>query len=204
MQAPLQGLVCAVLLAATVAFAFAKKPGPALVTAIAGFAYFSMQRSLSRPEAPQAEKDREVVTARYADWVLTTPLILFMLLRKSLSMPWLAFVCGADALMIAAGYLGVVADQSVEARRAWFSLSCAFFVPVIVAVGKFLFDATRTHKQTGGVWAAVLILLVWLAYPIIWWSQYCVEGDRGILNDRATSITAALDVIAKVGFGMLI
>jgi bacteriorhodopsin len=196
----MQGIVAAALMTATVAFVVAKKPMPALVTAIAGVAYFSMYRSISSHTSAPAEKEREVVAARYADWALTTPLILFMLLRKSPTAPWLAFVCGADALMIAAGYLGVVSERAN--RRAWFALSCAFFLPVLAAVGAFLIGARK--KQTGGLWAAALILLVWLAYPVVWWMQYCVEGSGALSNSRATGITAALDVIAKVGFGVLI
>lgn len=174
------------LLSATVAFALFDKPAPALVTAIAGVAYFSMVES------------RDAIAARYADWILTTPIILFLLLRKTLSAPWVAFVCGADALMIATGYLGAT-QASVEDRRAWFALSCAFFVPVILA----LVYAIRSSRFGAGVARAAFVLVVWLAYPVVWWAQYCLRGES-IGPERASEITAALDVVAKIGFGVLI
>lgn len=190
-----QGVATVLFLAATAAFLSARRPGPALVTAIAGVAYFSMQRRISDDDP---EAGRKINAARYADWILTTPLILFMLLRGFLPGPWLAFVCGADALMIATGYLGVAEERTVEARRAWFALSCAFFVPVLAALVAYIAAAPR--RSSGS--ACALILVVWLAYPVVWWSQYCVTD--GLTPVRANQITAALDVVAKVGFGILL
>ena len=197
----LQLFTSAVLATATVCFAAARRPLPALVTAIAAVAYFTMYRALQqqqqKPLHPQHQQPPQLIAARYADWLLTTPLILFMLLRDVLPGPWLAFVCGADVMMIATGYLGV-SEATPAGRRAWFALSCALFVPVVYALGTSLMTRrTRTRSW----WAAVLSLAIWLAYPIVWFAQYCVPA---IGPETANAITAALDVTAKVGFGLLI
>ena len=195
----LQLLVCAVLLLATVGFVAWRRPGPALITAIASVAYFAMQRALAANAGGQQQPQPLLLGARYADWLLTTPLILYLLLKDSLSPAWLALVCGADALMIVAGYLGATVEATVQGRRAWFALSFAFFVPVLAAVAHKL--GSRAHGRA----AAALVLAIWPAYPVLWWAQYCrADAAAGLSPAQANAWTAALDVVAKVGFGILL
>jgi bacteriorhodopsin len=108
---------------------------------------------------------------------------------------WL--VAGADALMIATGYLGTL-ESTPAARLAWFTLSAVLFVAPVVALARCAGGAK--FKNTPAV---ILTLVVWLLYPVLWLLQYAAPAGHGMRWDTANAWTAVLDVIAKVGFGIL-
>jgi len=163
---------------ATIYFAMMKEYIPAIITMTAGFSYVAMYL-----------RDQDVLAARYADWAITTPLILFVILTKTkMPLDKVLFVMAADFFMVITGYLGK-REQDQSKKMVWYWLGMILFVPVVVA----LMNAMKSQK------AAVLSLIIWLAYPLVW-----IAAENGSITPAMeTNVTALLDVTAKVGFGIL-
>lgn len=163
---------------ATIYFAMMKEYIPAIITMTAGFSYVAMYL-----------REQDVLAARYADWSITTPLILFVILTKAkMPIEKVLFVMAADFFMVITGYLGK-REQDQTKKMVWYWLGMILFVPVVIA----LMGAMKSQK------AAVLSLIIWLAYPLVW-----IAAEKGSISPAMeTNITALLDVTAKVGFGVL-
>lgn len=159
---------------------------PAAVTMIACVAYAGMYSVA--PSVPDARK--RLLQFRYADWAVTTPLILAVLLaRRRMSVPKITFVVVADVLMVVCGYLGKC-EPDARKRAMWFSLGMVLFLPVVLAL---------LHASNGSR-AAAISLCVWSAYPAVW----VLSDLRKITTATEDDVTAVLDVVAKVGVGLLL
>jgi len=159
---------------------------------------------------------------RYADWILTVPLLMVELvavlgLAKEVSRPLLAKLVTAAALMIALGYPGEVIsspDRWTE-RVIWGALSSVPFFYILyvlwVELTKSLAIQPPAAKRLIEV-ARLVILVTWAVYPI----AYALGGTESALaaksgdGGNANYIVALqvgyaiADVTAKAGFGILI
>lgn len=163
---------------ATVYLAMLGEYIPAIVTMTAGFSYIAMYL-----------REQDILAARYLDWAITTPIILFVILTKAkMSLPKVLFVMAADFFMIVTGYLGKRETDQTK-KMVWYWLGMILFVPVVVALAGVL----KNQK------AAALSLLIWFAYPFVW----IAAENKSITADMEANVTAILDVTAKVGFGLL-
>ncbi|VTS02310.1 bacteriorhodopsin-like [Tuwongella immobilis] len=157
---------------------------------------------------------------RYADWILTVPLLMVELiavmgLAKEVARPMLTKLVIAAALMIGLGYPGEI-TQDWTTLMVWGMLSTLPFLYILfilwVELGKSL--ATQPPSVRSLVsFARLLIVATWMFYPI----AYGIRGDSlpgaipGLIPEKSglgvvgTQIGYAIaDITAKAGFGLLI
>lgn len=152
-------------------------------------------------------------SARYMDWTVTVPLLVVELVAVS-SLAGRAVSrarvigIGSAVAMIATGYLGGVAIGGGEDRTAllvWGLVSSAFFavlyVVVLTTVLRSL-PALPTVARPTYRGAMVLLMITWFVYPIVFGLQGVTSG--GAWATTAQLLLCAADVVAKVGFGLLI
>lgn len=149
----------------------------AVITAIAFTAYCVLSMD------PKKDK------IRYADWVLTTPLLLIALFYPRATPMDLLPVVAADVLMIATGWLAHTARTKTE-RNVLFGISCYFFLVV--------FGLVFSMRPPLG--AAVFLFLTFLIYPVIW-----MMYETGTIRYPVyTGTIAGLDVFSKIGLGLIL
>ncbi len=176
-----------------------------VVPFIAATAYLAMALGIGRLEMSGGET---LFLARYADWVVTTPILLTGLIVAGLHehprhSTYVLPAIVLDALMIITGLMAAVSTNEA-AKWVWFAWSCAAFLGVIYLLVGPVMKATN---QLGGAMAKVykanlvFLLVVWLIYPIEW-----ALGPQGIgAFDAAGDAWAilVLDVTAKVIYGFV-
>jgi bacteriorhodopsin len=114
----------------------------------------------------------------------------------------------AAVAMIAAGYLGGVVIDGGRDRTAllvWGLLSAVFFAVLYAVV---LITVLRSLPALPSVArppyrrAMVLLMATWFVYPIVFGLQGATAGGAWVAT--AQVLLCAADVVAKVGFGLLI
>ncbi len=157
---------------------------------------------------------------RYADWILTVPLLMVELvtvlaLSKDVARPLLFRLVVAAALMIGLGYPGEI-SQDWTTRLVWGLLSSVPFFYILYVLWVEL-SASLDNQPVAArplISLARLVLLVtWAVYPI----AYAIHGDaldgavpglmKGKYEQSVVGIQvgyAVADILAKAGFGVLI
>ncbi len=159
---------------------------------------------------------------RYADWILTVPLLMVELiavlrLEKSKARSLLTRLVVAAILMISLGYPGEVisSPEGWTARLVWGVLSCIPFVYILYVLWVELTASLDTQPSAArkliGL-ARMVLLITWAVYPI----AYFIGGTEAALTAKAgggvdpSGIVglqvgyAIADMAAKAGFGVLI
>ncbi len=148
---------------------------------------------------------------RYADWILTVPLLMVELisvlaLPKSQGHGLLIRLVIAAGLMIGLGYPGEVASDSMTRWLFW-GLSMLPFLYIMFVLFTELTKSLATQPEVvrGLVSAARLILLItWSFYPIAY-AIITVTGTKSASGQVALQLGYTLaDITAKAGFGLLI
>lgn len=159
---------------------------------------------------------------RYADWILTVPLllvelVLVMRLAKERATPLLTKLVIAAAAMIALGYPGEVisSPEGLTMRLVWGGLSCIPFFYILYVLWVELTNSLDAQPESArGLikFARVLILVTWMVYPIAYGlgstpaaleaAAGAGEGAGGIVGLQVGYAIA--DMLAKAGFGVLI
>lgn len=151
-----------------------------------------------------------VQSARYVDWVLTTPLLLLSLCLVALpskvkNRVWtIASLVFLDVYMIVTGYFATLADANT--KWIWYVLSS---VALVIIAYMLYVSIMKTVKSVGGAklsklytTLAVYLSVLWLAYPVIWLLGTSGQGKVSFQTENA--VYAVLDLLAKVGFGLLL
>lgn len=197
-----------------------------LVVSIACYHYFMIRQSWNG--AYSFDKTAGYVASgkafndfyRYADWILTVPLLMVelvtvMALSKEISRPLLTKLVVAAALMIGLGYPGEIStDWTV--RLIWGVLSSVPFFYILYVLWVELtnsLDSQPPQVRNLISIARMVILITWAFYPI----AYAIYGDSlpgakpGIVGERSglgvigVQIGYAFaDITAKAGFGVVI
>ena len=146
--------------------------------------------------------------ARYADWSVTTPLLLAGLVLTALGTGrrfgamggYLAAIVSLDVLMIVAGLISSLATTG-GVKWAFYGWSCAAFLGVLY----LLWGPLRVAVQARGEAVAkaygsnlTMLSVLWLIYPVVF-----LVGPEGIarVSDAATVWAfLVLDVLAKVAY----
>jgi len=157
---------------------------------------------------------------RYADWILTVPLLMVeliavMALSKAVARPLLLKLVIAAALMIGLGYPGEVSNNWTP-RLVWGLLSSIPFFYILYVLWVELTKSLDTQPQEARALisiARLVILITWAFYPI----AYAIYGDSlpgaipGIIGERSALGVVGIqvgyaiaDITAKAGFGVLI
>jgi bacteriorhodopsin len=165
---------------------------------------------------------------RYADWILTVPLLMVELvavlrLRADKASSLLTRLVVAAALMIALGYPGeVIADPKQWGERVmWGALSSVPFFYILYVLWTELTASLDSQPPAARKLleiARLVILITWAVYPI----AYALGGTPDALAAKAGTANAAsgivgangvvalqigyaiADMTAKAGFGVLI
>lgn len=148
---------------------------------------------------------------RYADWVLTTPLILaalVMLTNSQNKNSLLAKLMIADAVMIVVGYLGEVDINQAGGgtTMGWicFALSCVAFVYILITVyGELSEAAADMPDKLRSSFGALqnFVIIVWLVYPLGYLAT--LLGFKNELFVARELIYCIADLTAKAGFGIV-
>ena len=147
---------------------------------------------------------RELFYARYADWLITTPLLLLDLaILVGASRILISWLIGLDIYMIGTG---LIAGLTVgNERYIWFAVSSVAFVAIVgILVGRFMEMAraqgpgiARTFTRLAG-----LTIGLWTLYPIVW--LLGTEGTGTVSLTTEVAMFVVLDLLAKVGFGFVL
>lgn len=178
------------------------------VCAIASIAYLAMATGIGTITI----NGTEIFFARYADWVFTTPLLLLGLLtvgfvataggtagreRSGL----IGFVIGADILMIVTGFVAALRNGHDD-KWLWYAISCTFFLLVLWAVYGPAKEYVASEMKPLYTRLLMILTVLWLIYPVLW--VLGTEGTSTLDMTGEIAVFAVIDVLAKVGFGILL
>ena len=166
-----------------------------IVCFIAGTAYYAMASGIG---AVELDTGRNLDFARYMDWSVTTPLLLYGLgltaMHGSISRKGvLIAIIGFDILMILTGLIGgFVAYERETVKFFWFALGCVFFVAVLALLWT---DLREESKRRGPVVAKhytrnlSILSVLWSLYAVVWFFGHAGFGYWSV------AVTAGLIVI---------
>src|SRR6056297_28827 len=176
------------------------------ITAIAGAMYLLMATGFGLTQVVVGNQTLDIYWARYADWVFTTPLLLFDLaLLAGANRNTIATLVGLDVFMIVTGV--IAAFESVAAYRImWWGISTGALLALLyILVGTLSRQAQQKSGEVSQLFGQLrnLVIVLWLLYPVVW--ILGTEGTIGILPLYwETAAFMVLDLTAKVGFGVVL
>lgn len=185
-----------------------------LVVAIAGYHYFRIFGSWAEGFA---FVDGSYVSTgtfnegyRYADWLLTVPLllaelVLILTLSKALTRSLIVRLGSAAALMIVLGYPGEVAS-SAGVKWAWWIAAMIPFAYIVwvlyTELGvRIAAESPRVSRLVRGMRS--LLVVTWLVYPLAYLVPLTGLGEATAEVLRQVGYSVA-DVVAKPVFGLLL
>ena len=153
---------------------------------------------------------------RFADWSVTVPLLAVELfavcnLAGSQAMKTRFAAMAAAFLMIVTGLFGAIAvgqnNASDTELVVWGVISTVFFIALYPLMLGPVFKTMKEVSGPTGVSlrnAVILLLSVWGTYPLVYaiW-LFTDRGDSGWATTAQLAFTAA-DIVAKVGYGVLL
>ena len=176
----------------------------AFIPVWSGLAYLAMGLGLGTAEVA----GQTAYWARYADWVVTTPLLLTALWMtattrsdKSAHVPTLITLVLADIVMILSG---LVADLSEgPARLVFYAVGVGALLVVFWTAFTSLRNVAHQDPEVGRVYdkVATYLALFWIGYPLTW-----ILGPSGlgvVGQDVDTALFILLPIFSKVGFSIL-
>lgn len=149
---------------------------------------------------------RDFYYARYIDWLITTPLMLYDIAKlggKS-NINKLALII-FDVIMIASGLIGGLIEDDVKWAFFGFGLlSFVFLLHLLVNMnytGTTVSQTGTNHQEIVYCRARDFTALIWLGYPIVW---ILAEGT-GTIGVTAEAVAyTVLDIISKSLLGVII
>jgi sensory rhodopsin len=167
---------------------------------IALVAYVLMALGLGDVESQSGDP---VYALRYLDWLLTTPLhILYLGLIAGATAGMLSRALGLMAATIVLGFVGAVFAPPLQ----WLGFlggGAAFLGVMHYLYRGFDRSAGETDETTVAIFRKLraFTVVLWLIYPVIW---LVAPAGFGLMNvTTATLVVAYIDVVAKVGFGLI-
>jgi Bacteriorhodopsin len=145
-----------------------------------------------------------VYVVRYIDWLLTTPInVLYLGLLAHATREDIGKLVGLQALTIVFGFAGAIVTGALS--YALFAVGALCFAGVVYLLYYDVADAA--DASLSDVEASLyrtlrnFVVVLWSVYPVVW-----LLGAAGIgLMDveTATLVIVYLDVVTKVGFGVI-
>lgn len=182
-----------------------------IVPVIAATSYFAMACGAGALEISFAEDPsivRDFYFARYIDWALTTPILLWALSTTAMHSGHrrkgaVFGLVAADVLMVVtAFFFGFATTPWI--KWTWYAISCGAFVAVYYVIWVPLRQENRRERedvQAAFTRKASILSVVWFLYPLV-----LAAGTDGLQLLSATLTTlliAVLDVTAKVIYGWM-
>ncbi|GAB7092917.1 bacteriorhodopsin [Halolamina litorea] len=176
------------------------------ITTIAASMYLLMATGFGLTEVVVGEQTLDIYWARYADWVFTTPLLLFDLaLLAGANRNTLATLVGLDVFMIATGVVAAL-EPTPAYRILWWGISTGALLALLyILVGTLSDQARQKSGEVARLFGTLrnLTIVLWLLYPVVW--VLGTEGTIGVIPLYwETAAFMVLDLSAKVGFGFLL
>ncbi|WP_310915030.1 bacteriorhodopsin [Haloarcula sp. S1AR25-4] len=145
-----------------------------------------------------------VYVVRYADWLVTTPInVLYLGLLAQAARDDIAKLVGLQALTIVFGFAGTVVPDPLN--YGLFALGAACFAGVVyllygsvasaavAALSDLEVSLYRTLRN--------FVVVLWMVYPVVW---LLGASGIGLLDvETASLVIVYLDVVTKVGFGVI-
>jgi len=180
----------------------------ASITIIAAFFYFFMAQGFGI-DVVAAGGQKNFWWLRYADWLITTPLLLLDLALIAGMDVWDTFaLLVADVLMIAVGY--VAGNPAYGYTWQCFGVSMGFFLLTLYIIGEGMLehaDDPNTSEDKERLMKTLLWLtvLIWCTYPL----YFVLEYSGVIQHNPAHRCMLVLlyglsDVVAKAVFGFIL
>jgi bacteriorhodopsin len=176
------------------------------ITAVAASSYYAMVHGFGNLDM----MGMTLQSARYIDWLITTPLLLLSLCLVGLpskvkGRAWtIATLVFLDVYMIVTGFLGALADANT--KWMWYVASS---VALLLIAYVLYVTIMKTVRMVGGkdltklyTTLAVYLSVLWVAYPVVW--LLGTTGQNKISFNTENAVYAVLDLLAKVGFGLLL
>ncbi|MGY1731011.1 bacteriorhodopsin [Geodermatophilus sp. SYSU D01045] len=162
---------------------------------------------------PNAEA-RATLYPRYVDWTVTVPLLTAELLAVcsltgSRARTLRFTTMGAASLMILTGFLGsqvLAQGRDVGTLVLWGCVSTVFYAYLYVALAGAVRSSTGSMSVEAATSlrnAAVLLLATFGVYPLVYAVPVFVDVTPAWFAGMQVAYSAA-DVLAKVGFGVLV
>lgn len=173
---------------------------PPVITLLAGGAYMVMAASSSGVIAADI-----ILEARYADWLVTTPLIVAYLgLVAGAGRRTIAAAMAADAVMIVAGFAATTTGTAAVRWAGYGVSSIAFLALVYLFVTAFTDALGSVSAAAQGMFRTLrdLTIFLWFVYPIAWLFGPSAAGWISAVDYHF--IVAILDMSAKIGFNLII
>lgn len=144
-----------------------------------------------------------VFLPRYVDWLLTTPLhVLYLGLLVGASREIIGRATGLQAATIIFGFVAAIVGGLVA--PILYLAGCVAFVGVIYYAFTDYVDAVEARDDaTQALYRKLraFLIVLWVIYPVIW---ILAPAGTGLMDVETTSLVVAyLDVVAKVGFGLI-
>lgn len=169
------------------------------VTGIAAVAYVLMAVDVGNVATPGGT----LPTARYVDWLLTTPLLIaYLALLARTDRRTLAALIAVDVVVIAGGIVAVTTTGTVS----WVAFAVAFFAYLGLVYGLLVNLPRSAAQQVDRVRAVFYTLrnitvVLWTLYPIAW---LLAPTGFGLLTPATEMLVFVyLDLVSKVGFAIV-
>jgi len=167
-----------------------------IICAVAATAYMCMafQQGFVRKE-----NGRQFYYARYIDWAITTPLLLYELSNLAGAGSTLtALVIILDLIMVLTGLFG-----GLSVRRGptwvWFGMGCLAFLPIFYLIVVHFRKYLNEHTKRAYTIQSLGLTILWVIYPICWG---LTDGGYIISVDYEHLWFAILDVLSKCVYGI--
>eukprot|EP01025_Chloroclados_australasicus_P054017 TRINITY_DN63_c0_g1_i1.p2 TRINITY_DN63_c0_g1~~TRINITY_DN63_c0_g1_i1.p2 ORF type:complete len:272 (-),score=23.78 TRINITY_DN63_c0_g1_i1:288-1007(-) len=165
---------------------------------IAATAYYAM--AVNSDSGP-LNQGRQVIYARYIDWIFTTPLLLLdLILMTNMPYTMVSWIIGTDVAMIVFGILGAFDDANT--KWVYFAAGCVMQVALTWGMLNPIFkeELKKSKEYTAGYTTLLIYLIVvWVCYPIVWGLG---AGGRILDVDGEIIAMGVLDLLAKPLFGV--
>ena len=166
-----------------------------------GLAYTAMALDMGTIEVA----GRTVYLARYLDWVVTTPLLLFALgstgmFFRPLDKTTLATLMGLDVIMILSGLFADLAGEGLQ-QWFWYITGCVCLVLILsILWGRVRREAFAHNEEIGKAYTRLTTYFtaLWFGYPLVW-----LLGPSGVgLLESDVALFVILPIFSKVGFSI--
>jgi bacteriorhodopsin len=174
-----------------------------IICSWASCAYLAMAMHLGEITLPAtaADPERHIYWARYADWLVTTPIIIYDLTKLSGVRPTIKKAAMfSDVAMILTGFFAALSP--FNQRMVWYIVSCLFEVAIFILLLGPAWRSARRHHEVNRIFTQALgifSVFFWL-YPVVW-----ILGNKGFGiygSGIETVLILCLDITAKVFYGL--
>lgn len=176
-----------------------------LVPTVAALMYVVMANGVGVVEG----FDGPVNVDRYVDWIITTPILLYILvyvMTSTSAEKWkvFKFIAAADIVIFVAGFGAEFYAGSL--KLMFFSVAMIAYIAMLYRIIDLLIKLDRERLLDGQITSALgmawVILILWSLYPSVW-----VFGTKGVAiigMKTEVIIYLVLDILSKVGFTALL